>query len=75
MIAMGLLRAYGAWPKVQGIRIEAQRQIKRAAELGLGVQEAERIELVSQSIEHSPSDFERLVGRIREDVFGDRKSG
>lgn len=75
MIAMGLLRAYGAWPKVQGMRIEAQRQIRRAAELGLGVQEAERIELVSQSIEHRASDFERLVGRIREDVFRDGKSG
>jgi uncharacterized protein (DUF362 family) len=74
VIAMGLLRAYGAWPKVQGMRIESQRQIKRAAELGLGVHEAERIELVSRSVEHSAPDFERLVGRIREDVFRDRRA-
>jgi uncharacterized protein (DUF362 family) len=70
VIAIGLLRAYGAWPKVQGMRIEAQRQVKRAAELGLGVSEPERIELVSQSLERSAPDFERLVGRIRADVFG-----
>ncbi len=70
VIAIGLLRAYGAWPKVQGMRIEAQRQVKRAAELGLGVSGPERIELVSQSLERSAPDFERLVGRIRADVFG-----
>jgi uncharacterized protein (DUF362 family) len=69
MIAVGLLRAYGAWPKLQGKRIEAQRQIKRAAELGLGVKEARRIELVSQSIEASAPAFEKLVDRIRKDVF------
>jgi uncharacterized protein (DUF362 family) len=75
VIAIGLLRAYGAWPKVQGMRIQAQRQIKRAADLGLGVHEAQRIELVSQSIEHSAPDFERLVGRIRDDVCGETKNG
>jgi hypothetical protein len=30
---------------------------------------------VSQSIEHSAPDFERLVGRIRDDVFGETKNG
>jgi uncharacterized protein (DUF362 family) len=75
VIAVGLLRAYGAWPKVQGMRIEDQRQIKRAAELGLGVREARRIELVSQSIGGSASDFERLVDRIRADVFQESGSG
>ncbi|HEX2056324.1 MAG TPA: DUF362 domain-containing protein [Nitrospiraceae bacterium] len=69
MIAVGLLRAYGAWPKLQGKHITAQRQIKRAAELGLGVMDAQRIELVSQSIEGSAPAFEQLVDRIRKDVF------
>jgi uncharacterized protein (DUF362 family) len=71
IIALGLLRAYGASPKIQGTRIEAQRQIRRAAELGLGVGEATRIELLTQSIERSAPDFERLVDRIRHDVFED----
>ena len=75
VIALGLLRAYGTWPKLQGMRIEDQRQIKRAAELGLGFREARRIELVSQSIERSAPDFERLVDRIRADVFQERGSG
>ena len=69
IVALGLLRAYGASPKIQGKRIEAQRQIRRAAELGLGVGEARRIELLTQSIERSTPDFERLVDRIRRDVF------
>jgi uncharacterized protein (DUF362 family) len=73
MIALGLLRAYGAWPKLQGKRVEEQRQIKRAAELGLGVRDARRIELVSQSLEKTALDFERLVDRIRKDIF--QKSG
>jgi uncharacterized protein (DUF362 family) len=69
MVALGLLRAYDAWPKVQGKHVEEQRQIKRAAELGLGVRDARRIELVSQSLERSTPDFERLMDRIRKDVF------
>jgi uncharacterized protein (DUF362 family) len=69
MIALGILRAYGAWPKVQGKRIEVQRQIKRAAKLNLGVGDTTRIELVSQTTEKTAPEFERLVDRIRKDVF------
>jgi uncharacterized protein (DUF362 family) len=69
MIALGVLRAYGVWPKVQGKRIDVQRQIKRAADLNLGVSDTQRIELVSQTIERSAPDFDRLVDRIRKDVF------
>lgn len=69
IVAIGLLRTYGAWPKVQGMRIEEQRQIKRAAELGLGLRKSERIELVSESIEGRAPAFARLVDRIRKDVF------
>jgi uncharacterized protein (DUF362 family) len=69
MIALGLLRAYGAWPKIQGTRVDEQRQIKRAAELNLGIRDTTRIELVTQTIERSAPEFERLVDRIRRDVF------
>lgn len=70
VIALGLLRSYEAWPKLQGFNIEAQRQVKRAAELGLGVRDAGRIELISRSVEGNDPAFERLVDRIRRDVYG-----
>lgn len=69
VIALGLLRSYEAWPKLQGFNIEAQRQVKRAAELGLGFRTAGRIELISRSIEGNAPEFERLADRIRRDVF------
>ena len=48
----------------------SQIQVKRAAELGLGVRDAGRIELISRSVEGNDPAFERLVDRIRRDVYG-----
>ena len=69
LVAIALLRSYGAWPKLQGKRIEDQRLIAHAAELGLGTNDARRIDLVSRSIEGKVPLFERLVDTIRRDVF------
>jgi uncharacterized protein (DUF362 family) len=72
MVAVALLRTYRAWPKLKGKRIDTQRQIARAAELGLGIREASRVELVSQSTEGTAQEFDRLVDRIRKDLLGER---
>lgn len=69
LVAIALLRSYGAWPKLQGKRIEDQRLIAYATGLGLGTSDARRIDLVSQSIEGKVPLFERLVDTIRRDVF------
>jgi uncharacterized protein (DUF362 family) len=68
VVAVALIRTFGAWPKVEGPSPWEQRQIKRAIELGLGVKGPEQIELVTQSIVGRKGEFEALVEKIREDI-------
>jgi uncharacterized protein (DUF362 family) len=68
VVAVALIRTFGAWPKVEGPSPWEQRQIKRAIELGLGVKGPEQIELVTQSIVGRKGEFEHLVDRIRQDI-------
>ncbi len=67
-VAVALIRTFGAWPKVTEQAVWEQRQIKRAIELGLGVQDPSRIELVTQSLAGPDASFERLVTTIRKDL-------
>ena len=68
VVGVALIRSFGAWPKVQGMSVWEQRQIKRAIELGLGVGRPEHLELVSQSLARSDAGFEKLVTTIRRDL-------
>ncbi len=67
-VAVALIRSYGAWPKVTGTNVWQQRQIKKAAELGLGVGGPDQIELVTRSVSGDEAGFTRLTNRIREDL-------
>lgn len=67
-VAVGLIRSYGAWPKVQGNTIWAQRQIKRAAELGLGIDGPSKMELVVVSLDENDEDFRRRAETVRRDL-------
>lgn len=69
MTAIALLRSFGTWPKLQGKRIAEQRQIKRAAELGLGVGSGRDIELVSDAVDGAPPAFTQLVEQIRRELL------
>lgn len=71
LVAIALLRSFGTWPKLQGKRIGDQRQVKRAAELGLGVGSGRDIELVSGEIEAAPPAFVQLVEHIQRDLLGE----
>jgi len=53
-VGVGILRSFGTTPKVMKGRIFDQEQIKRAAELGVGVKSAEEIELVPVNPEAEP---------------------
>jgi len=53
---------------LQGKRIGDQRQIKRAAALGLGVGSGQDIELVTEAVDPAPPAFERLVEHIRREL-------
>jgi len=67
-VAVALIRTFGAWPKVTEQAVWEQRQIKRAIELGLGVQGPSHIELVTQSLAGPDASFDRLIATIRKDL-------
>ena len=69
LVAVALLRSFGSWPKLQGRRIEDQRQIKHAAALGLGVGIGADVKLVSDAVDFAPPAFHRLVEHIRRDLL------
>ncbi len=69
-VAIALIRAFGAWPKLQGKRIWDQRQLRRGAELGLGVSGPDRVELLVRSTVDDHTEFDRLAEAVRRDVFG-----
>jgi len=68
-VAVALIRSYRAWPKVQGKTIWAQRQIKRAAELGLGIDGPGGMELVVSSLGGKDEEFRRRTETVRRDLL------
>ena len=68
VVAIALIRSFGAWPKLQAGSPWDQRQVKRAVELGLGAGRPDRIVLRARSLLGPDDEFERLVDRLRADV-------
>lgn len=71
LVAIALLRSFGTWPKLQGKRIGDQRQVKRAAALGLGVGSGRDVELVSEAVDSAPPAFDQLVEHIQRDLLSE----
>ncbi len=71
LVAIALLRSFGTWPKLQGQRIGDQRQVKRAAALGLGVGSGGAVEVVSGAVDSAPPAFDQLVEHIRQDLLSE----
>ena len=69
LTALALLRSFGKSSKLQGRRIVDQRQIRRAADLGLGVGSGRGIELVTEAVDPAPPAFLRLVEHIRQELL------
>ncbi|MBS0160955.1 MAG: DUF362 domain-containing protein, partial [Nitrospira sp.] len=68
LTAIALLRSFGK-SKLQGKRIGDQRQIVRAAALGLGIGSGRGIELVSEAVDPAPPAFLQLVEHIRQELL------
>ena len=66
-VALALIRTYEAWDKVRAGSVWEQRQIKRAAELGLGARGPRETELLIRSLQPD-DDFTRRADRIQRDV-------
>jgi uncharacterized protein (DUF362 family) len=71
LVAIALLRSFGTWPKLQGKRIGDQRQVKRAAVLGLGVGSGRDVEVVSEAVDSAPPAFVQLVEHIQRDLLNE----
>ncbi len=70
VVALALVRTYGAWDKIKGHSVWQERQIVRAIELGLGIGGPDRMALVAVSLD--PNDgFTRMAEAIRRDVVRD----
>ncbi|HET8580391.1 MAG TPA: DUF362 domain-containing protein [Nitrospiraceae bacterium] len=68
-VGVALIRSFGAWPKVEGMSVWEQRQIKKSIELGLGATGPDQIALVTQSVSGPDAGFEKLVTTIRRDLM------
>lgn len=64
LVGLGIIKAHGKWGMVTSKAVGAQRQIRHARKLGLGVP-AKEIELVTDS---KGDDIARLMARVREAV-------
>jgi uncharacterized protein (DUF362 family) len=60
-VGVGILRSLGTTPEVGQGTVFEQDQIARAAELGLGVQSADQIELVTDDSESA-----EFAGKVRD---------
>lgn len=69
LTAIALLRSFGTSSKLQGKRISDQRQIRRAAALGLGAGSGRGIELVTEAVDPAPPAFLQLVEHIRQELL------
>jgi len=68
VVALALLRSFGAWDKIRETGVWGERQIRRAVELGLGVAGPDRIAIASRSLAVRSGDFYKLTDRIRADI-------
>jgi uncharacterized protein (DUF362 family) len=67
VVGLALIKSYGLWKSVASRSVWEQRQIKRAAEIGLGAGKRDGIKLVTSSIGKIPG-FEELVGKIEKNL-------
>lgn len=68
VVALALIRSYGAWSKVQGKPVWEERQIKRARELGLGVTGPADMELLVHTFDPTDETFRRRAEAVRTDI-------
>ena len=67
VVGLALIKTYGLWKSVASRSVWDQRQIRRAAEIGLGAGRREEIKLVTASTGNVPG-FDELLGRIEKNL-------
>ena len=66
IVGLGIIKSFNKWPKVANKEVWEQRQIKRALELGIGIN---KIDLRTKAIRGHNKDFADLVRRIEKYVY------
>src|SRR5438093_12107008 len=63
-VGVALIRSFGAWPKVAGMTVWEQRQIRKAIELGLGASGPHQGELLTRSVAGPDGGFDKPVDNM-----------
>jgi len=71
LFGLAVISSFGKWAPVAGRPVWEQRQVRRAIELGLGVDSPERIELKSHSFDGT-ADFQKRMQVVRTVLEGRR---
>ncbi len=64
IVGLSIIKAFGEWERVSNKDVWAQRQIKRAIELHLGVSSPSELKIISKSQCADKSEFEELIQKI-----------
>lgn len=63
-VGLGIIKSFGKWPRLQNSSVWQMRQLKRAAEIGIGAGKSEEITLLTTSLDSNPA-FAELMGQVR----------
>jgi len=64
VVGLGIIQSFGQWEPLKSISPWQMRQVRRAAEIGLGAGHSEEMRLLSHSLNDDPS-FLRLMEQVR----------
>jgi uncharacterized protein (DUF362 family) len=68
VVALGLIKAFGRWPRVAAKDVWEQVQIQRAVALGLGARSPQELALVTEDLSGGSAEFAALVAAVRRHV-------
>ena len=63
-VELGIIKSYGQWPPLESISPWQMRQVKRAAEIGLGARGSDEMEILTESLDRDPS-FTPFMEKVR----------
>jgi uncharacterized protein (DUF362 family) len=69
VVGLGVLKNYSELPQIREVDVWEQRQVKRAIELGLGVQRGDEIELLEADLDQNIPGFRAAIEMVRSAVL------
>ncbi|MEK7789770.1 MAG: hypothetical protein AAB283_07640, partial [Planctomycetota bacterium] len=69
IVGLGVIRSFGGWEQLNNMDVWAQRQIKRAIELHLGVSNPSELKIVAECLGTDKSGFDELMEKIHHILY------